>query len=395
MTLRDGRALRVLHVVPCFVALDSEAAGGVANVVHQLAVRQAALGIDVTVYCGTTELGRVVATTGVRVANSLLRSRAFAQYATSALGPIREIRKALVGAGAAFDVAHVHTCFSLFTETAMDRLANEHVPFVFAPHGKLSPGMRANKGALKTLWWRLLARRSVARSARIVALANAERDAVLTTGLEVPVDIIPNGFDRPSSRSSRTPPFSAPYILFLGYLDPRKQPKLLVEAFAASRSRNSHKLVFVGPDKYGHGSELLNLAKHLGVADRILLQGPAYGTEKWTFLENAACLCLPSRGEGLPVVLCEALGAGVPTIYSEHCNFPEIALAGAGLQVKNFDLREWANAIDRVTADDLFRNRLARSALALSDKYTWNAVVARTVETYRAVLGKHTSLVDI
>jgi glycosyltransferase involved in cell wall biosynthesis len=388
MTLRDGPALRVLHVVPCFVALDSEAAGGVANVVHQLAVRQAALGMDVTVYCGTTELGRVVATAGARVANSLLRSRAFAQYKAPALGPVREIGKALSGASAAFDVAHVHTCFSLFTETAMNRLAEQHIPFVFAPHGKLSPGMRANRGALKTFWWRLLARRSVARSARIVALANAERDAVIATGLDVPVDVIPNGFDRPPSRSSQAPPFSAPYILFLGYLDPRKQPKLLVEAFAASRSRHSHKLVFVGPDKYGHGSELLILAKRLGVADRVVLQGAAYGTEKWTFLENATCLCLPSRGEGLPVVLCEALGAGVPTIYSEHCNFPEIALAGAGLQVKDFDHRDWANAIDRVTADDPFRNRLARSALALSDKYTWNSVVAQTVETYRAILRK-------
>ncbi len=184
----------------------------------------------------------------------------------------------------------------------------------------------------KLLMWNILTRR-VVNGAKLVGLCSrGEGESLGQLGLKIPQMVIPNGFRIPTDFDvDEEPKIDGPYILFLGFLDPRKRPDSLIKSFSKSEARHTHRLILVGPDGYGYKTQLESLAVALGLGSRTVFYGPAYGAEKWNIIKNATCLCLPSKGEGMPLVVLEALGTSTPTIFSSACNLSDIADEGREL----------------------------------------------------------------
>ncbi len=375
----------IVHICPCYVDLEKEG-GGVANVVRQLSWGPARRGREVVVVCGNRELGAVISEPKVENVDTdagSIRVHVLGQRFHPLLGPTRALRNTLAALARPF-VGHVHTCFSAFTESAMRHLANSRIPFAFTPHGKLSPEFLQQHHWAKQVWWRLFARNRVRRASAVVLCSAAESRSFGSLGLPDRFSVIPNGYvkpaDSPEEDEVQLPP--APYILFLGAIDPRKQPEFLVRAFAGSKSRESHKLVFVGPDSYDHKQHVLQAIAQCGCKEQAIFWGPAYGREKWRLLEGAACIALPSRAEGLPVVLCEALGAGLPMLISDSCNFQEAAVEGAAIEMDDFNAARWADAIDSVCLDRQRHEEMASAARKMAPRHTWDFLVGRWLDMY-------------
>ncbi len=377
------KAPLIVEICPCYVDTKTET-GGVSNIVRQICLHLAADERKVLLLCGNTELGKVVASPGHISNNEHLAVHVFAQRPHPMWGPTRQVKAALRGLPQDC-VAHVHTCFSAFTESAMAELSRRGIPFIFTPHGKLSGQMMGTKSVAKRLWWSVVARPYVQRASAIAVSGRDEANRFPSLGLRSPRAVIPNGYEAPAGEIGGVPVVNGPYVLFLGYLDPRKQPEFLVRAFARSKARETHRLVIVGPDAYGHEAVVRRAAEESGISDRVSILGPRYGAEKWSLLRCAACLCLPSRGEGLPVVLCEALGAGIPAVYAESCNFPELGAEGAGIAVGGFSEEEWAAAIDRACLDGAAGASMRAAANRMGASYTWRQIVRRWSDLYDAV----------
>jgi glycosyltransferase involved in cell wall biosynthesis len=314
-----------------------------------------------------------------------VRVTVLAQRKNPLLGPRGELKR-LLGAVPPDTVAHVHTCFSVLTECAMRVLGARGIPFVFTPHGKLSPEFLRQRRWLKMLWWHAVAGRRVRRADVLALSSRAESRRFADLGLDGEFEVVPNGYERPDPHaSSSIPRESLPerYVMFLGYLDPRKQPELAVRAFAQSRTRGTHSLVLVGPDKYEHRALVEREIAACGLDGRAVLWGGAFGADKWRLMAGADCLVLPSLAEGYPVVLNEAAGAGLPSIVSCACNASELAEQGAALELDTFDPQAWANAIDRVCQEPSRRSAMRRAAEKCRDSLTWTAVVSRWLELYR------------
>lgn len=142
--------------------------------------------------------------------------------------------------------------------------------------------------------------------------------------------------------------------LFLGRLDQgQKGLDILAQALerAAPRSLDGWSFVFAGD---GPGSNALAALRDRGVAD-IHLAG-------WTdrpdlFLSAADVLLLPSRWEGLPVVMLEAMHFGVPVLASSLDVFREALPA---INIVDFETAELGTALDRVVASgEAFRSHAA------------------------------------
>jgi glycosyltransferase involved in cell wall biosynthesis len=372
-----------VQICPCYVNLSRET-GGVANIVRQICLHLAASERQVLLLCGNTDLGKVVAAPGRTSVNERFTVQVFSQRRNPVLGPTGAMRASLRGLPQEC-VAHVHTCFSAFTESAMAELSRRNIPFVFTPHGKLGAYTMSNRSVSKRLWWSAIAGRYVRRASDIAVSGSAEASLFSSLGLRQPCLIIPNGYEAPAASIDDVPVVERPYILFLGYLDPRKQPDFLVRAFAQSRARATHTLVVAGPDAYGHEAVVRKAIDLCGIASRVTILGPVYGIDKWRLLRHAACVCLPSRGEGLPVVLCEALGAGVPIVYSRACNFPEINAQCAGIELEGFVEREWAGAIDRVCLSQDLQTSMRIAALRMGAGLSWKQIVTRWADLYDTV----------
>ena len=101
-------------------------------------------------------------------------------------------------------------------------------------------------------------------------------------------------------------------FLYVGYLARRKGVDVALNALALLKN-HEWTLDILGDGS--HREELENLTKELGIDDRVKFWGFRDDAEK--FMSEAACLLFPSRQEGLPLTVNEALAVGLPVLASD------------------------------------------------------------------------------
>jgi len=225
-------------------------------------------------------------------------------------------------------------------------------------------------------------RRLARRAARVLTDTEVGRkDLIHAWGLDAErvraVPLAPRRLpprDAAPSRSSagEAAPHAAavPPFLFVGALEPRKAPDLLVGAFLRARARGLEaELVVVGEgrlDPQGPG------VRRLGRVDDL---GALYA--------GALAVVLPSwlEGFGLPPV--EGLAAGAPAIVSDLPVFREVLGDGA-LYVPPGDAEALADALLSLERDPALRARLLAAGQARIAPLTWAETARRT----RAVLAE-------
>jgi glycosyltransferase involved in cell wall biosynthesis len=102
-------------------------------------------------------------------------------------------------------------------------------------------------------------------------------------------------------------------------------------------------------------------------------------------LSRALCFCLPSKSEGFPLSLPEALGLGVPLVISKECNFPEAARRGAALELDNYDPGQWAQALDSLLLDPQRLSQMSEKALELGREMAWPSLVYKWLSVYEGL----------
>ncbi len=150
--------------------------------------------------------------------------------------------------------------------------------------------------------------------------------------------------DRRAARAQLGIEDKAELVLFVGRLDTAKGIEELLEAFASLAGHHPNlRLAFVG-DGPG-GEHLRGKAQHLGLTDRIFLNGPCSSQGVADWLAAANVLALPSYNEGYPNVVVEALCCGRPVIATNVGGILELVNDESGILIAPRDSRALANAI--------------------------------------------------
>ena len=160
--------------------------------------------------------------------------------------------------------------------------------------------------------------RQVESAARNLAISRATAEELherLGIGSER-IDIVYPMVAAPAHIQRREP--SEPTFLFVGALDPHKQPELALRAFGQFRSRSGHgRLRYIGPSDDRQERGLLDLAAQLGVAEGISLEGRIPDDDLESAYGAATALVSTSRVEGFGLPSVEAVLRGVPVIAVE------------------------------------------------------------------------------
>ena len=177
-------------------------------------------------------------------------------------------------------------------------------------------------------------------------------------------------------QGSITRRFSEPYLLFVGTMEPRKNLKRLLEAFAVSEV-SPVKLVITGASGWG-GVEIESWISNLGLHDSVVNLGYVSDLELDDLYQHATALVMPSlyEGFGLPVV--EAMKRGTASIVSRGTSLEEIC-GPAALIVNPYSTQEIANALAEVL-DPKVNGSLSKAARTRAAMFDWDRACRQTLK---------------
>jgi glycosyltransferase involved in cell wall biosynthesis len=397
--------MTVLHVVPYFA--PAWTFGGVCRAVAGLARAQARMG-HTPIVLTTDVLSRSerlapgeVRVDGVRV----IRVRNLSQIARTRLNlsTPRGFGRAFarLTAPGNLEVVHCHELRTVETVRAAQLVRGDGPALVVSPHGTLP--YSTGRSRLKRLWDAWLAPGALPAFDGVVALTEAEQaDArALWSRYRVPLDpsqvwVVPNGVD-PSEFAALPPRHigrlqwrlgEGPVILFMGRLTPRKGLDILMEAYAeVVRALPRARLLIAGPDE-GAGSASRDMARQLGVSDRVVFAGPLTGEDRAAAFAAADVFALPAVGEGFALAVLEALACGLPAVLTPECHFPEIESDGAGLIVDRTPVA-LAAALRTLLEDAARLERMRQGARDLvSRRYTWTRIATEMHAAYQSAVAR-------
>ena len=193
--------------------------------------------------------------------------------------------------------------------------------------------------------------------------------------------VIPNPVSSDSGSGTATP--RAAWVVSVGRLTPEKGHDLLLRAFAAIPSRDPLWRLCIAGDGPQRAA-LLTLADELTIAGAVDFLGTKKPIEN--LLRQAGIFVLPSRYEGFPNALLEAMANGAPVIAFDCPSGPaEIVTHGVdGLLVRAGDVAALASAIGSLMADAQRREKLGVAARAIARRFALDAVMQRWDEVLAA-----------
>jgi glycosyltransferase involved in cell wall biosynthesis len=260
----------------------------------------------------------------------------------------------------------------------------------------LEPRALAQKAWKKQLFYNMVEQPAFEEAARVHALTHHEANGLRALGFRGAISVIPNGLERspleappdptefwqtfPDLRQKRL-------ILYLARLDPLKGLDLLVEAFSQIYEQvpGAH-LVIAGSDLVGYQPTIENLLLERGCRASATFTGFLSGTLKQSALAAAEVYVLPSRLEGFSLSALEAMGAGLPTILTQGCHFPEAAQAKAALEVPIAAAAIAQALLQCLQNPQGAREMGIRARQLIQQHYTWEAIAHQFQAVYAQLL---------
>lgn len=284
------------------------------------------------------------------------------------------------------DIVHIMNHWAPLNALVYRAARKLNKPYVVCPAGALPIFGRSK--LLKLLYNFFVGKRLIRDAAHCIAITDKEVDHFLQYGAaREKISVIPNGID-PEAHKVRKPyklPVPAPYLAFVGRLNPIKGPDLLMRAFCDLKDRLPYSLVFMGPDN-GMQAQLEATARSAGVGNRVHFAGFVDLGEKSELLAGCEFLVIPSRLEAMSIVVLEAAMASKPVLLTDQCGFNEVATQGGGLVVPaTVDGLKQGLEMMLARGPELPAMGGRLNAFVRS-RYAWDVIACRFLELYYRLL---------
>jgi glycosyltransferase involved in cell wall biosynthesis len=200
------------------------------------------------------------------------------------------------------------------------------------------------------------------------------------------VHLIPNPIGAPGAFSGPVPrlPEAEHLVVGMGRLTHQKGFDILIHAFARCAPRHpGWALVLLGEGE--ERGALEDLCARLQMAERISLPGVI--PDPSAVLRRAALFVLPSRFEGFPNALLEAMACGVSAIAADCPSGPrEIVEAGVnGLLVPPEDVSALAAAMERLMSSPEERRRIGGRAGRVVERFSLQSALEKWQSIFEAL----------
>lgn len=257
------------------------------------------------------------------------------------------------------------------------------IPYVVSLRGGDVPGFRPyDFGVYHKLIAPLL--RLVWRNASaITANSSGLRELALAFDSRYTIHVIPNGVDLEFYKTE-TRNDKAAHLLSVGRVVHQKGFDLAMHALSGLKDLEwEWHVAGDGPQM----SFLTSLASDLGIADRVHFLGWQSRTQLSEQYRWANLFLFPSRHEGMPNAVLEAMASGLPVIASRIAGNEELVMDGVtGLLVPAESIAALRGALQNMISDAPLRARMGQASRERVERYfSWENVARQYVHLLEKV----------
>jgi glycosyltransferase involved in cell wall biosynthesis len=228
------------------------------------------------------------------------------------------------------------------------------------------------------------------RAANLIAVSQSLKNAMVEIGIDAKkITVLRNGVDleifRPMQREFIRNELGVRgrVLASVGQLIERKGHHLVIEALASLKD-SALLIAGNGPDR----ARLADLAKSIGVADRVRFLGSVPHGDLVNIYNAADVSILASSREGWPNVLLESMACGTPVVATPIWGNPEIVSSKeAGVLSRERSASAIAQAIEA-----LFCNLPERSATrAFAEAFSWDETSSGQMHVFEGAIARYRS----
>ncbi len=175
------------------------------------------------------------------------------------------------------------------------------------------------------------------------------------------------------------------YVLYVGDLQPRKNLRHLLEAYAMLplRLKDNFDITFVGnPRNEESLNELKSSVDDLGIEKNVKLLGYVDLQSLVNIYNGASLFVYPSLLEGFGIPVLEALSCGLPTITSNVSSMPEV-VGDAAILIDPYSVEEIAQAMESLLYNESLKEEYTKRALKRAKLFSWEKTARETLNVYR------------
>jgi glycosyltransferase involved in cell wall biosynthesis len=256
------------------------------------------------------------------------------------------------------------------------------IPYIVSLRGGDVPGFRPYDFHI---YHRLMApflRMIWKNAVTIVANSNGLRQLASVFDARFEIPVIPNGVDLESYTWAERD-WSFPRLLSVGRIVHQKGLDLAMRALGELKEFHwEWRIVGDGP----HLHILQSLAKELGIENRVHFLGWQSREQLIDSYKEANVFLFPSRHEGMPNAMLEAMASGLPVIASCIAGSEELVLDGkTGYLFPSEDIESLRTALKKILSDPALREQMGRAGrLHTETNYSWES----TARQYALLLEK-------
>lgn len=223
------------------------------------------------------------------------------------------------------------------------------------------------------------------RTAGVVCITRHTRDQVVN--LTPRTWVVPNAVDQAFLKLPARPQPSVPPVgLCIGTICLHKNQNVFIRALEPLAARRPFKIFFAGDAPGSYGEEFHRLLQAHPWCSYAGFLGREQLADQF---KTATFLALPSLEDNCPMVVLEAMAAGVPVVAARIGGVPDLIESGkTGLLCDPGRPEDFCTQVGRVLAEPELAKRLAENARSEALRRFHPRVIARQhLEIYREVLG--------
>ncbi len=245
-----------------------------------------------------------------------------------------------------------------------------HIHLDVAPSGKL--------GFLLEPYKKFILKRVIQHSKKVICLTQSQKIFIASKYSIDPrkISVIPNGIQNTFFIEAKHQLEKAKKLLFVGRLSIQKNIPLLIEALSLIHEPIQMDIVGTGEEE----NHIKNLINHYKLKN-VYLHGKKTGDSLLSFYKNADVFILPSKQEGFPVALLEAMSAGLPIIATSN-DGTEALIHNNGVIVKPPTPQNFANTILKIIQNKEIRTKYSFESKRIASKFLWPNVINKFIKLY-------------